>query len=75
MTSINNITDDLLNNSDSNELFGEISSFFKDKNIIKETKSISESYFSSSLEYLRKLNTINTDELVELVHLIKKRTY
>ena len=67
--------EELLNNSDSNELFGKISSFFKNKNIIKETRLISESYFSSSLDYLRKLNTINTDELVQLVHLIKKRTY
>ena len=66
---------ELLNNSDSNELFGSISYFFQEKNIIQETRSISESYFSSSLNYLRQLNKINTDELVQLVHLIKERTY
>ena len=66
---------ELLNNSDSNELFGAISYFFQEKNIIQETRSISESYFSSSLNYLRQLNKINTDELVQLVHLIKERTY
>lgn len=66
---------ELLNNSDSNELFGAISSFFREKNIVQETRSISESYFSSSLNYLRQLNKINTDELVQLVHLIKERTY
>ena len=66
---------DLLNLSENNELIKNIYNFFEEKIIIKETKSISDSYFKLSLNFLKKLDGINTDELVQLVHLIEKRTF
>jgi geranylgeranyl pyrophosphate synthase len=49
--------------------------FFKETGIIEETRSIASSYFNSSLEYLKNLDGINTNELTQLVELIEKRTY
>ena len=66
---------DLLNLSENNELIKNIYNFFEEKNIIQETKSISDSYFKLSLNFLKKLDGINTDELVQLVHLIERRTF
>ena len=58
-----------------NELIENIYNFFEAKNIIQETRSISDAYFKASLNFLKKLDSINTEELVQLVHLIKKRTF
>ena len=66
---------DLLNSSKNNELIKNIYIFFKAKNIIEETRSISDAYFKASLNFLKKLDSINTEELVQLVHLIEKRTF
>ena len=66
---------DLLNFSESNELVKNIYNFFKEKSIIQETRSISDAYFEASLNFLKKLDGIYTEELVQLVHLIKKRTF
>lgn len=66
---------ELLNNTEPNNLIKNISSFFEEKNIIQETKLISESYFSSSLNYLKKLDGVFINELEQLVELIEKRTY
>ena len=66
---------DLLNLSENNELIKNIYNFFEAKNIIQETRSISDAYFKASLNFLKKLDGINTEELVQLVHLIKKRTF
>ena len=66
---------DLLNLSQNNELIKNIYNFFEEKNIIQETRSISDAYFKESLNFLKKLEDINTEELVELVHLIEKRTF
>ena len=46
--------------------------FFKETGIIEETRSIASSYFNSSLEYLKNLDGINTNELTQLVELIEK---
>ena len=66
---------DLLNISDTNELIKNIYTFFEAKNIIQETRSISDSYFKASLNYLKKIDGISTEELKQLVNLIEKRTY
>ena len=66
---------DLLNISDTNELIKNIYTFFEAKNIIQETRSISDSYFKESLNYLKKIDGIRTEELEQLVKLIEKRTY
>ena len=66
---------DLLAHTDSNKLIKSVCSFFEEKNIINETKIISESCFNSSLHYLKKIEGVNTNELEQLVDLIKKRTY
>ena len=66
---------DLLNLSENNELIQNIYNFFEEKNIIQETRSISDAYFKASLNFLKKLDGINTEELVQLVHLIEKRTF
>ena len=52
-----------------------IYNFFEEKNIIQETRAISDAYFKASLNFLKKLDGINTEELVQLVHLIEKRTF
>ena len=65
----------LLTQTDSNKLIKSVGSFFQEKNIINETKIISESCFNSSLHYLKKLEGVSTNELEQLVDLIKKRTY
>ena len=66
---------DLLNISDTNKLIKNIYTFFEAKNIIQETRSISDSYFKASLNYLKKIDGISTEELKQLVNLIEKRTY
>ena len=66
---------DLLNISNTNELIKNIYTFFEAKNIIQETRSISDSYFKASLDYLRKIDGVRTGELEQLVNLIEKRTY
>ena len=66
---------DLLNLSENNELIKNIYNFFEEKNIIQETRAISDAYFKASLNFLKKLDGINTEELVQLVHLIEKRTF
>ena len=66
---------DILNLSENNELIKNIYNFFKAKSIIQETRSISDAYFEASLNFLKKLDGIYTEELVQLVHLIKKRTF
>ena len=66
---------DLLNLSENNELIKNIYNFFEEKNIIQETRSISDAYFKASLNFLKKLDGINIEELVQLVHLIEKRTF
>ena len=45
---------DLLNLSKNNELIKNICNFFKAKNIIKETRAISDAYFKASLNFLKK---------------------
>jgi len=67
--------EEVLSNSDQFELIANISSFFDKKGIIEETRSISKSYFNSSLDQLNKLDGIIIDELVQLVELIEERTY
>ena len=52
-----------------------IYSFLKEKKIIEETKYIAESYFNKSKEILKKLNHINTDELIMFVDLIENRSF
>ena len=66
---------DILDSPENNELIKNIYNFFEEKNIIQETRSISEAYFKTSLNFLKKLDDINTEELVQLVHLIEKRTF
>ena len=66
---------DLLNLSENNELIKNIYNFFKEKNILEETRSISDAYFKASLNFLKKLDDTNIEELVQLVHLIEKRTF
>ena len=66
---------DLLNSSENNELIKNIYNFFEAKNIIQETRSISNAYFKESLNFLKKLGGTKTEELMQLVHLIKKRTF
>ena len=63
----------LLAHTDSNKLVKSVCSFLRKKNI-SETKLISESCFNSSLNYLKN-EGVNTNELEQLVDLIKKRTY
>ena len=65
----------LLTQTNSNKLIKSVGSFFQEKNIINETRIISESCFNSSLHYLKKLEGVSTNELEQLVGLIKKRTY
>ena len=60
---------DLLNSSENNELIKNIYNFFEAKNIIKETRSISDAYFKASLNFLNKLDGINTEDLEQLVPL------
>ena len=66
---------DLLNLSETNDLIKNIYYFFEEKNIINETRSISDAYFQESLNFLKKLDGVNTQELAQLVHLIEKRTF
>ena len=66
---------ELLDSSETKELVKNIYSFFKEKNILQKARSISDSYFKTSLNYLKKLDGISTDDLMKLVHLIEKRTY
>jgi len=66
---------ELLDSSETKELVKNIYSFFKEKNILQKARSISDSYFKTSLNYLKKLDGISTDDLMQLVHLIEKRTY
>ena len=66
---------ELLDSSDIDELMENIYLFFKEKNILQEARLISESYFKTSLNYLKKLDGIKIEELVKLVNLIEKRTY
>ena len=54
---------------------GELVSFFEEKNIINETRSISDAYFQESLNFLKKLDGVNTQELAQLVNFIEKRTF
>ena len=65
----------LIENPNKPESFKNICMFFKETGIIEETRSIASSYFNSSLEYLKNLDGINTNELTQLVELIEKRTY
>ena len=65
----------LIGNPYEPESFTNICMFFKETGIIEETRSIASSYFNSSLEYLKNLDGINTNELTQLVELIEKRTY
>lgn len=67
--------EEVLSNSDKFELIGNISSFFDKTGIIEETRLISKSCFSASLDHLNKLDGIIIDELVQLVELIEERTY
>ena len=65
----------LIENPNKPESFTNICMFFKETGIIEETKSIANSYFNSSLKYLDNLDGIDTNELIQLVELIEKRTY
>ena len=67
--------EELLHKSEQHKLFSNICSFFDKKGIIQETRSILNSYFNLSLDYLNKIDTIVTDDLVKLVKLIENRTY
>ena len=66
---------DLLNLSENNDLIKNIYYFFEEKNIIDETRSISDAYFQESLNFLKKLDGVNTQELAQLVNFIEKRTF
>lgn len=66
---------DLLNLSENNDLIKNIYYFFEEKNIINETRSISDEYFQESLNFLKKLDGVNTQELAQLVNFIEKRTF
>ena len=66
---------EILSNSNNDDLMKNIPSFFDSKGIIEETRLISKSYFSSSLDCLQQLDGIIVDELIQLVELIEKRTY
>ena len=66
---------DLLTLSENDELIKNIYNFFEAKNIIYETRSLSDAYFKASLNFLNKLDGINTEDLEQLVHLIGKRTF
>jgi len=63
---------DLLNLSETNDLIKNIYYFFEEKNIINETRSISDAYFQESLNFLKKLDGVNTQELAQLVNFIEK---
>ena len=67
--------DELVKNSDRDNIVKNSFTFFDKKGIIREVKSISDSYFESSLDYLKGLENTTTQELNQLVHLIKNRTY
>ena len=66
---------DLISTSNKSGSIRNICTFFKETGIIEETRLIASSYFNSSLEHLDNLDGINTDELIQLVELIEKRTY
>ena len=67
--------EELVKNSDKDNIVKNIFTFFDKKGIIQKVRSISDSYFESSLNYLRGLENTTTKELNQLVHLIKNRTY
>ena len=66
---------DIIANSSKSELRTNIYNFLNEKGIIEETKKIAESYFNKSRLILKKLNHINTSELLQYVNLLEKRTY
>ena len=67
--------EELVKNSDKDNIVKNTFTFFDKKGIIQKVRSISDSYFESSLDYLRGLENTTTKELNQLVHLIKNRTY
>ena len=66
---------DIISSSDNQEQFNNICKFFKKTGILEESRSIANSYFNYSIDSLNNLEGVNTDELVQLVELIKKRNY
>ena len=52
-----------------------IRSFFTEKGIKSETKSMAQSYFKSARESLENISDINRDELNKFVNLVENRTY
>ena len=49
--------------------------FFDEKGIIETTRLKAESYFKSAREDLKKIKSIDTDELLKFTNLIEKRTF
>ena len=52
-----------------------IRSFFTEKGIKSETKSMAQSYFNSARESLENISDINRDELNEFVNLVENRPF
>jgi geranylgeranyl pyrophosphate synthase len=57
------------------DLMEKIRSFFTEKGIEGETKSMAQSYFKKARESLENISDINRDELNEFVNLVENRTY
>lgn len=66
---------DLISKSNQKELINNVSYFFEDKGILEETKELSKSYFKTSLNYIKRLDGVIIDKLIDLIELIDQRTY
>ena len=67
--------DDIVSDSDKSNLMEKIRSFFTEKGIEDETKTMAQSYFKSARNSLENIGGLNSDELNEFIYLVENRTY
>jgi geranylgeranyl pyrophosphate synthase len=66
---------EIIIDSNSVDLVTNCKLFFDEKGIIETTRLKAESYFKSAREDLKKIKSIDTDELLKFTNLIEKRTF